>query len=261
MKLNLIAAALLFGNFMETSRIVRERGKEMLMGHRGRSQYDQSEQFVNEEYSHRIYVSERALRASGSNKDKNKNVSSKKDKNKSKSDEKTARNTHFNTDVESQSDTSSVADEYPKIHPSVTFDNATYADSISGRRIRHMFQLQLKSDELKKPCYVDDSDVIAAQVKPLILYSANPPEFDGHMGTGLIENRNHLWRNPNFHPEMIYVNNNEINPKVSVYDVDPDTSQKEFSSHMGRRIGRDEKAKTFPNRNSHSSVNDGCAIC
>ena len=170
-------------------------------------------------------------------------------------------NPFFNNCVESQSDTSSVPDEYPRTHPSVTEKNARWSDFTSGRRMHLMAHLSVKRGEFDLPDFKDKSDVLHAVIRHSNLYTSHDPEFDGFMTTSKKEERNHLWRNESIHPQRTYNRNNEVDPRVPHYEKDVDTSQKEMESHFGRGVGRDNKAKTFANRNSFSSVNDGCAIC
>lgn len=183
------------------------------------------------------------------------------EKKESKKKGKHAKNAYFNNDVESQSDTSSVADECPRIRPTVTETNAKFSDFVTSRRTRLLLHLPNKLGDFDGPILDDKTDVLSAHVRKSNFYSSHHAEFDGFMTVAIKEEDTHLWRNESIHPQRTYVRNNEVDPSVPHYEVDVETSQKEMESHFGRYVGRDNKKKLYPNRNSFSSVNDGCVIC
>lgn len=235
-------------------------------------------QFVSEEYTRRSFKAERLgpyqvvympkkvdtvpeseFFSKKNRKEPEKKESKKKDK-KGKKDGKN-KNAYFNNDVESVSETSSVADECPRIRPTVTETNAKFSDFVSGRRTRLILHLPNKLGDFDGPILDDKTDVLSAHVRPSNFYSSHHTEFDGFMTVAVKEENNHLWRNESIHPQRTYVRNNEVDPSVPHYEDDVETSQKEMESHFGRYFGRDNKKKLYPNRNSFSSVNDGCVIC
>ncbi len=175
--------------------------------------------------------------------------------------ESNSKSVFFNNTVESVSDISSVPDEAPKIHPSLTEFNPRFSDFTSNRRVRLLHHLGVRMGDFTMPPAQDYGDVLAANVRESNMYTSHQLEIDGYMSLSLKEQNMHLWRNPSIHPELIYNRNNEVDPLVATYSVDVDTSQKEFESHFGREIGRDKKTKLNENRNTFSSLNDGCVIC
>ena len=170
------------------------------------------------------------------------------------------RSVFFNKGVESVSDISSVPDEAPRVRPFLTEFNAMYSDFTSGRRVRLVHHLPTRMGDFDIPKAIDYSDVLVKNVRSANLYTSHHQEIDGYMTVSRKEENIHLRRNPSIHPQVIYNRNNEVDPLVAIYREDVDTSQREFSSHFGRAVGRDNKGKIMENRNTFSSINDGCPI-
>lgn len=179
---------------------------------------------------------------------------------KNKKKKNVVKNAYFNNEVESQSETSSVGDNCPRINPTVTETNATFRDFVSGRGTRLFLHLPNKHGDFDGPIVEDKSDVLAAQVRPSNFYTSHHTEFDGFMTSAKKEEDIHLWRNESIHPQRTYNRNNEVNPLDPYYTEDVETAQREMATGIGRKTGRDNKTKSFANRNSFSSVNDGCII-
>ena len=170
-------------------------------------------------------------------------------------------NTHFNNDVDSISEASSVPDEYPRVRPTVMEDNALYSDFIAGKGTLLIHHISNGIGDFDIPYVEDDSDVLARVIKGANFYTYHHYEYDGFMTASKKEERIHLWRNEKIHPKRTYVRENEVDPTVPHYDkYDVETSQKDMETHFGRGIGRDNKPKLFANRNTFSSINSGCAI-
>lgn len=171
-----------------------------------------------------------------------------------------AKSVFFNGTVESESEISSVPEDYPRVRPSLTQFNARYSDFTSGRRAGLIHHLSVRMGAFDIPKADSYSDVLAANVRQANMYTSHHQEIDGYMSISLKEENMHLWRNPSIHPELIYNRNNEVDPLVATYREDVDTAQREFESHFGRAVGRDNKKKLMENRNTFSSLNDGCII-
>lgn len=170
-------------------------------------------------------------------------------------------NTFFNNDVNSDSEASSVADEYPLARPTVTEDTATYSDFISGRGTKLIAHISNNVGDFDIPSYTDGSDILAVAIKPACLYTYHHFGLDGYMTVSNKVQANHVNRNERIHPMRVYVRENEVDPTVPHYDsYDVETSQKDMETHFGRGVGRDNKPKIFANRNTFSSINAGCAI-
>jgi hypothetical protein len=183
-----------------------------------------------------------------------------KPENKNNVEKKVVKNAYFNNAVDSESDASSVDDNYPRTHPTVTESNARFRDFVSGRATRLFLHLPHKYGDFDGPVVDDKSDVLADQVRKSNYYTSHHPEFDGFMTSSKKEEDIHLWRNESIHPQRTYNPNNEVNPLEPHYNEDVETSQREMATGIGRKIGRDNKSKVFENRNSFSSVNDGCVV-
>ena len=266
-------------NSFEASDSLKPKNKEkQLQKAKGEASYEVPDQFVSEEYSRRrtfkaerlgdyrvVYMPKQVdtvpeseyFRKNTSEEDSEKKE---KENKKNKKKENAVKNAYFNNEVESQSDASSVADEGPRIRPTVTETNATFRDFVSGRGTRLFLHLPNKYGDFDGPIVEDKSDVLSAQVRPSNFYTSHHTEFDGFMTASNKEEDIHLWRHESIHPQRTYNRNNEVNPLEPHYDVDVETSQKEMETGIGRKTGRDNKSKVFVNRNSFSSVNDGCVI-
>ena len=276
---NLIIAAFLAVNSLEAADALNKKQKKSdshSYKTNGDNSYEIPEQFVSEEYTRRsfkatrlgpyqvVYMPKKMDTVPESEYFKKKTASQELDKKESKKKGKKGedvKNAYFNNYVESQSETSSVPDEAPRIRATVTENNAGFSDFISGRRTKLILHLPNRLGEYDVPKIDDKTDVLSAHVRHSNFYTSHHTEFDGFMTAANKEEDTHLWRNESIHPQRTYVRNNEVDPSVPHYEVDVETSQKEMESHFGRCVGRDNKKKLCPNRNSFSSVNDGCTIC
>lgn len=169
----------------------------------------------------------------------------------------------FNQGLDHVSEISSVADEVPKFRPHVTDRNANGRRSKPcGRHSRLLQHLSTRLGDFDHFQYADGCDVLSAQIRASNLYSHDETGFDGFSSMSLKERQIHRRRNPSIHPHRAaVVRENEIDPDHPYYEEDVKTSQKDMQSFFGRYTGRDRKPKLLPNRDSFSSVNDGCVIC
>lgn len=187
------------------------------------------------------------LKASKTNKKKNSSTNSKK-------------SAFFNNEVESVSDNSSIADESPRVRPFMTDRNAKFSDFTSGKRSKIVHHLGNKYTDFSHKYIEDKSDVLGEVVRKCDFHTTHNDNFDGCSTMSKKVEDESLWRNESIHPHKTFDRSNEVHPFDSKYIDDVDTSQKEMETHFGRQTGRDNKSKMFQNRNSFSSVNDGCFI-
>ena len=167
---------------------------------------------------------------------------------------------YFNNEVESVSDNSSIADESPRVRPFMTARNAEFSDFTSGKRSTIVHHLCNKHTDFIYEDIEDKSDVLGEVVRKCDFYTTHNDNFDGFSTMSKKVEDESLWRNESIHPHKTFDRSNEVHPYDSKYIDDVDTSQKEMETHFGRQTGRDNKSKMFQNRNSFSSVNDGCFI-
>lgn len=227
---------------------------------------ESSSEFATEEYSKKVHKAHRVGRYQVVLLDVN-DLSAQKKSNHSprtrskKSSEAFESTDLFNDDLDSVSGTSSVADECPRFRPHVTDRNANSYLYAKGRHTRLLQHLPNKFGDFTPEKFVIDADILSAQVRKSDLYTMHDEGFDSFSSMSKKERRLHYRRVPSVHPHRRYNRANEIDPHVPVYEEDVPTSQKEKPSHFGRSIGRDNKPKLFPNRDTFSSVVDGCTIC